>query len=664
MADSKPPRRQRPKPRPQNVIRLGSYLPLSPPPGRPSAADVPKKVLARGKSSPQQAHAAQPHLEANAWPQLPRCTRERESKEDAPGKLAPGPQSEIQRTNQNHNVPPVVSNKDEKSCRRHEKEYHGGPDGGKANTCARRKWQRRRRLTTLKKRILLERAARWEELMGAEDVVHNHNPRSASPSDYLSVRVTGLINGEELNDEDEYEETMSNVREMAEDYGEVGVVTIPRDGPGVGEALILFHDEISARRAVEGLNGRVIGGVPISAAPDYFSVRLMGLINGEELEDEDEYEETMSNVREMADHYGEVDVVTIPRSGPGVGEVLIYFHDMGSASKAVEDLNGRIVGGVPISAAPTAASTCKSNLAEVKIRVDNLICIEDMEDEESYEEVCKDVRKLAERFGQPSSLQLPIYSSDSRHYEVIIGYSCDQEANAALSSLQGMVVGGRKLSASSFLTLEESAEQGFRVAVSGWVTEDDNFVDENEYFEVMESITTKAEEFGRVMSLNVPRTGAERKALVIITYSNEKEAQKAADSLSNVVIRGSKLEARVDAAMIRSAGLATEEERKALQAAAESYARAIPLDVRRKTVPDKYSEAATVPKIPAGVIIPSVQRVPAVGYTLPAPIPEVDVLVVEMLKKLFDYQERARLTAGANARRSRRLVMGLREVRP
>ncbi|CAM9929113.1 unnamed protein product, partial [Phaeothamnion confervicola] len=106
-------------------------------------------------------------------------------------------------------------------------------------------------------------------------------------------------------------------------------------------------------------------------------------------------------------------------------------------------------------------------------------------------------------------------------------------------------------------------------------------------------------------------------------------------------------------------------------AAAAAMARAPATSAANRTgrlFPEKYAAAAALPK-PPGVVAggnggggSSGSRIMPSPYVDSLLDPEVDALVTEMLSELFHFQERARLKDPMRAKRTRRLVLGLREV--
>lgn len=73
---------------------------------------------------------------------------------------------------------------------------------------------------------------------------------------------------------------------------------------------------------------------------------LMNMVTPEELEDEEEYEEILDDVREECGKYGAVKSLEIPRpikevEVPGVGKIFVEFFTMEDCENAQQNLSGR-----------------------------------------------------------------------------------------------------------------------------------------------------------------------------------------------------------------------------------------------------------------------------------------------------------------------------------
>ena len=87
------------------------------------------------------------------------------------------------------------------------------------------------------------------------------------------VRLVSFVSADEVEDDDEYEEVCEDIVKMGTEFGTVVSVRVPRDGGGSGDgggdnfdAVLVFETEEIAKRALNGLNGRLVGGKAIVAA--------------------------------------------------------------------------------------------------------------------------------------------------------------------------------------------------------------------------------------------------------------------------------------------------------------------------------------------------------------------------------------------------------------
>ncbi|CAM9471251.1 unnamed protein product, partial [Chrysoparadoxa australica] len=212
---------------------------------------------------------------------------------------------------------------------------------------------KKKHLSSLKKRIILDRASKWREVVGA---LPGDLPPPPSSSSSRLVRLLGLVTPDELEDEDEYEEVCANMRELVEGCGAgEGKVKVPRAGEEEAGNVIIEYDSLqAAASAAEALAGRLVAGQPVvaevveeSEARGVAKVYVRGLVAEEELEemDEDEEEEVMENVQEMLGKYGSIRGVQLQGHEEGAGVVVVEMGSSAEAAAAVSGLNGLVVCG-------------------------------------------------------------------------------------------------------------------------------------------------------------------------------------------------------------------------------------------------------------------------------------------------------------------------------
>jgi len=122
--------------------------------------------------------------------------------------------------------------------------------------------------------------------------------------------------------------------------GEQSVVTsLAIDGPSRYEARTASY-QAPVQLQVPGLSA--IQG----PGPSTEVLCLMNMVAPDELQDDEEYEDILEDIREECSKYGEVKSVEIPRpvetvDVPGVGKVYIEFKTVLDCQKAQQNLTGR-----------------------------------------------------------------------------------------------------------------------------------------------------------------------------------------------------------------------------------------------------------------------------------------------------------------------------------
>eukprot|EP00914_Ancora_sagittata_P009819 GHVO01018644.1.p1 GENE.GHVO01018644.1~~GHVO01018644.1.p1 ORF type:complete len:147 (+),score=24.99 GHVO01018644.1:298-738(+) len=116
---------------------------------------------------------------------------------------------------------------------------------------------------------------------------------------------------------------------------------------------------IVQRASVGAKNAAIISSAPMqmqipglavnpmaAAGPATEVLCLMNMVLPEELEDEEEYEDILEDVKEECSKYGFVKSLEIPRpikgvEVPGVGKIFVEFHSITDSQKAQNALSGR-----------------------------------------------------------------------------------------------------------------------------------------------------------------------------------------------------------------------------------------------------------------------------------------------------------------------------------
>ncbi len=469
----------------------------------------------------------------------------------------------------------------------------------------------RRRLTALKKTILKENEAKWTELMGPppqyapdglsgehrEDLMQCESNEKSEKSKFRIIRLDGLVNSDDVQDEDEYEEILQNISDLSEQYGVVVKVEIPfhrESSPSMSHCpthemsvFVSFSTSLEAVKAKEGMDNRIIGGQQIHAC-------LVG-----------DYGESGDGNCEPSS------IATILVSG------VLFLSDDGYV-----------------------ATTC------------------------NIREVCESFGSVLRVYNPPI---LPKTSMATQCLEVIIEYSCNEDAKAAKEGLQGYVVGkGRSLSSTWVYGVRVYGTRKDGVSLS----EEDCAEVRVEFESIYKAFNSSV--IGKTNYVHY-NTKSHAVHLAILWFRNASDSastikfltgRMACDNNIMLVARGISISnsSNVEGDAADDPGLhgkATEEECGVLKAAVLSYAASKSITERQANVPVGYATAVSVPRVSR--VLPQTCK-PEIS-TSPISDEELNFLIKSMLLKLMGFQERARKLDPAKARGPRRrVVFGLRET--
>ncbi|XP_067938239.1 splicing factor U2AF 50 kDa subunit-like isoform X2 [Watersipora subatra] len=169
------------------------------------------------------------------------------------------------------------------------------------------------------------------------------------------------------------------VKELLVSFGPLKSFNLVKDsatGLSKGYAFCEYVDNSVTDQACEGLNGMQLGdkklvmqrasvgakgsmgvqapvtiqvpGLNVSQGPGEATdvLCLLNMITPEELEDEEEYEEIVDDIRDECGKYGSVKSLEIPRpikgvDVPGCGKIYVEFNSVSDCQKAQQNLTGR-----------------------------------------------------------------------------------------------------------------------------------------------------------------------------------------------------------------------------------------------------------------------------------------------------------------------------------
>lgn len=590
---------------------------------------------------------------------------------------------------------------------------------------------RNKRFTPLKKRVLQERLTQWRESHPQEDgagrdgsagtaanAVPGSTTGGAPPLASTSLCIYEYARADEMEDDDEYEETVENLMAMATKIGPVDEICIPRpvkdsgggDSDGLDTAMIQpvfvkFEKAADASAAMACWDGLLVGGtklevvyVDLSSSDDSgggddtvpwaervvaaesrqrnrstsdssdadmvgpVEVVLQKVLTNDDYDDEECMAESLEDLKKVAQEFGEIKGVR-PSEGNDGNVVLTYECSVLKARDIAASLCRVFVGGESLYAfvneLPIKVPVYESSST---ILLENVLTEDDLEDEECMNEALNDIRELSMKYGNVSDVAV---KGNGVMVTFIDGLAV---AESAVGELDGLLLGGNVIAASLLpdpsTQTDVKSNNGSSVLLHNLLTQED-LEDEDCLEECLSDIRELASKYGVISNVDLLRVDAITSVRITFDASTNGAAE-AVKGFDGMVIGG----------QIVSAALPVVEE-----AATQSYAAATessgdkrkPLSEETTTVM-KEKKARTDDKVPlysGDRLIPErfaeMKRVPKVPnapgpreYATIVNDERVKPLLTEMLGELMRLQKRA--VEEKNAKARRRLVMGLREV--
>lgn len=407
------------------------------PPAAPwaSAAAVPQQSTADARAFPSLAEASEEPQKAWATPTRPESAVETPVEEVTERKsLKPKPQK-------NYSIFDVVKSaatpKKQPAPPRRVEDDKPTPEPALEPSKPKKK-----RLTSLKKRILMDRVERYY---------------AAHPDERPTARVW-LLNAaraSELEDEDEREEILRDVSDICRVFAvthEVRVVAT-RDVFATIEVAVGSADD--ADRLIVGLKDRVLGGerLRVVRAGKHLdeprpTVRLAGVLSESEVEDDEELEEAMADLRALCEKTGSLE--SFDRDGL---DCLARYSDPAHAKAAVEllattRLNGDLV-------------VCKlEGDAKQLVALRGVVSHEALQDDDEVKEIEGDIEACASQRGAPPSSVKVGTAGD-----VLLEYADVATARQAVDKLAGLVLGGDLIRVEFVDEQEEQDEEDEDLAI-------------------------------------------------------------------------------------------------------------------------------------------------------------------------------------------------------
>lgn len=517
----------------------------------------------------------------------------------------------------------------------------GDTKKGRQRLIATNSTPRKKKLTTLKKKVLKERLRVWKEKNGIVDCDEEPCTKRLKTDGSPSIQAAAMEVAKEamsttllienfirpednLVDEDEYDEILSDLIQLAGRVGEVLSVFIPRPQDSVGDittdendalvtnehiglAFVRFASKEDACAANEILEGMIVGGQKIRTS----------ILNSMELAN---FSDCAAGIPPSAD------TERLWRLA-----ALRVVNERKSSMNASDDNSSN-----NIHTANTEAVTIAT------IVFHNILCEDDYEDEEALHESIEDLKGLAAEYGQVVGTKWET-NGDNRG-NVYITYDNRNSADMALKQINGLIVSGSKI----LVSLDDDSSQNNQQSTAGEVIlskvlNDDDLEDEDCLSESLNDIRNLAEQHGIIEKVLAEIDGGQKGDVFISYLEGHQVAQQAAQQLDGMVFGGRQLSASV------------REIRGTDSLSPKEQTKSDPLPIMLsggKRISEQFAACKRVPKVPNAGTPRSYASKIADERAVP--------LLIEMLGELMRLQERSK--DDKNARSRRRLVMGLREV--
>jgi selenocysteine insertion sequence-binding protein 2 len=562
---------------------------------------------------------------------------------------------------------------------------------------------RKKRFTALKKKVLQERLDKWRELHPEETEQATKTDKSVDSRVVSSCTlcIYNYTSSEELEDDDEYEETVENLKGMATKIGSIHEVFVPRqleretkdeDDEDCAEypVFVLFQKESDAAAAQACWNGLVIGGSKLvvnmldvsrdddstpwssraAAAESRWQksksssntnaavpveILLQKVLTDDDYEDEDCMKESLADLEKVAVQFGKLQSIRAAEAKDG-NVVLSYLSDLPTARTIADELCKTVVGGQPLYAFIDETLRSDSVGPASTLLLEKILTNDDLDDEDCLNETLSDIKELCQRHGDVSNISI-------KGNGVKVTYSDHLSAEKAVGELDGLILGGNVISA-SMLNNEEKPEGENFVVLNNVLTEDD-LADEDCLAESLDDIRELATKYGVISSIDVLR--ADDTASIRIEFDGDGSIVLAAlKGFDGMVVGGqivsasrpgsdsSKSQSDERGVHDSASGDKRKTQNNTISGGTDKKARTddkAPLYSGDKIIPERFAEMKRVPKIP--------NACPR-EYATVVNDERVKPLLTEMLGELMRLQKRA--IEDKNAKARRRIVMGLREV--
>jgi selenocysteine insertion sequence-binding protein 2 len=191
------------------------------------------------------------------------------------------------------------------------------------------------------------------------------------PSLESMIVFHNILSSDDYEDEDALEESIEDITSIAGQYGHV----VNARGDDTGNVYVVFGTSDIAAFAAQKLDGMLLGGIKISVSvgssnttnrtqqAGSSTVVLNNVLSEDDFEDEDCLNESIGDIRTLAEKYGVVGDVVVGNtsSEKEKGKVQVeYTGGVAVAEEATKQLSGMMFGGRFISATLLSTGTADS----------------------------------------------------------------------------------------------------------------------------------------------------------------------------------------------------------------------------------------------------------------------------------------------------------------
>ncbi|TDH68269.1 hypothetical protein CCR75_003252 [Bremia lactucae] len=169
---------------------------------------------------------------------------------------------------------------------------------------------------------------------------------------------------------------------------------------------------------------------------------------------------TEAQIKELVEPFGKLQLFTLvkdPVTGASLGNALFEYEDNSVAAQAVEGLNGLSIGGILLSVqrqpSTNGVRTIQADQLSAVLKMENMVMIEELNDDDEYADLAEDVEEECKRFGNVIGMEIP----RPKDGEEVAGLGCiyvrfekQEEAVSALKALNGRKFGGNIVNVSYY----------------------------------------------------------------------------------------------------------------------------------------------------------------------------------------------------------------------